>query len=93
MKNNNNDFNISDFQIQDDNGGKRIWWARSLKYIGRHYFTFDKQNFYNLFSDFPYKLTKEEIKIFIEDEPYWADFFESRFRKNEKTGSRRKIKI
>lgn len=59
----------------------RVWWASVPTELGTHLFSFDKIKFYNLFQDFPYKLTKEEIKIFIEDEPYWADFFKARLEK------------
>jgi hypothetical protein len=31
-----------------------------------------------MFADFPQKLTKEEVQIFIKEQPYWADFFRDR---------------
>ncbi len=43
--------------------------------------TFDKKNIYNLWSDFPDKLTDEEVRIFCNENPYWADFFKPRLEK------------
>ena len=60
------------------NKKNRVWWNSPIGYDGMQYFSFDKKKLYNLFQDFPRKLTKEEIKIFVEEEPYWANFFRKR---------------
>ena len=36
---------------------------------------------YNLFADYPHNMTAEEVKIFDNENPYWAAFFKD--RKNE----------
>lgn len=57
----------------------RIWWLdNSDEKTGVFIFSFDRKKEYNLFSDYPYKLSKKEQKIFKEDEPFWADFFSDR---------------
>lgn len=66
----------SDFYKKNKNN--KIWWIDHLGYIGEHIFSFDKKKLYNLFQDYPYKLTPEEKEIFDAEEPYWADFFKSR---------------
>lgn len=55
-----------------------IWWISDLEKIGRFLFSFDKKKVFNLFSDYPYKLTDEQIKIFNKENPFWADFFKDR---------------
>ncbi|MCD8209087.1 MAG: hypothetical protein LUD72_14205 [Bacteroidales bacterium] len=42
---------------------------------GPHFFTFDKKNIYNLWSDFPEKLTDEEVRIFCKENQYWVKDF------------------
>lgn len=52
-----------------------IWWTDNLDSVGEFLFSFDKKKIFNLFSDYPNNLTKEQIKIFDEETPYWKDFF------------------
>ncbi|MCM1524705.1 MAG: hypothetical protein NC120_09640 [Ruminococcus sp.] len=56
----------------------RVWWADVYDQTGLFLFSFDKVKIYNLFSDYPYKLTQEEKEIFDKENPYWADFFKDR---------------
>ena len=56
----------------------RIWWVAVPDRIGLWLFSFDKKTVYNMFADYPYKLTKEEKAIFDEENPFWADFFDDR---------------
>ena len=60
------------------NESDKIWWGRNPDKIGEHLFSFDKNKVFNLFSDYPYKLTKEEKELFDKENPYWADFFKDR---------------
>ena len=60
-----------------ENESDTIWWVETDK-VGVWEFSFDKEKTYNLFADFPDKLTKEEVQIFIKEQPYWADFFRDR---------------
>lgn len=67
--------------MTDNNVGehnKRVRWVSDPNKKGEHLFTFDGKRVFNLFRDYPYELTKEERRIFKEEEPYWAKFFRSR---------------
>lgn len=55
-----------------------IWWVDNHGNFGTHEFSFDQVKIYNLFRDYPYKLSPEEIEIFDRENPYWADFFKTR---------------
>jgi hypothetical protein len=46
--------------------------------VGEWLFTFDKTNIFNMFQDYPHKLTKKQREIFDKENPYWADFFKDR---------------
>lgn len=61
----------------------KVYWKDNTN-IGEHIFSFDMKKEYNLFSDFPYKLTPEEVDIFIESELYWAEYFEIRIKEYKK---------
>lgn len=67
---------LSDFYKQNEND--KIWWIDDLDTKGVFLFSFDKKKIFNLFRDYPYKLTKEQIKIFDAENPYWKDFFADR---------------
>lgn len=56
----------------------KIWWVNNSEYIGIWEFTFDKKKIFNMFRDYPYKLTKEQKKIFDKENPYWKEFFKDR---------------
>ncbi len=57
----------------------KIWWVDNLgEYIGVFEFSFDKEKVFNLFQDYPDKLTKEQKERFDKEQPYWADFFKDR---------------
>lgn len=57
--------------------GDRIWW-KETDAIGVWEFSFDKKTVFNMFRDYPYKLTAEQKAIFDRENPYWADFFKDR---------------
>ena len=67
---------LSDFYKQNKND--KIWWIDDLDTKGVFLFSFDKKKIFNLFRDYPYKLTKEQIKSFDAENPYWKDFFADR---------------
>ncbi len=56
----------------------QIWWLDNPDVIGEWVFSFDKVHEFNMFEDYPYKLTKEQKAIFDKENPYWADFFKDR---------------
>lgn len=57
----------------------KIWWLdNGDEAKGEWIFTFDKKTFFNMFEDYPSKLSKEQKDIFDKENPYWADFFRER---------------
>lgn len=60
------------------NEGDRVWWTHDLENVGRFLFSFDKKKIYNLFGDYPSKLSEEELDIFNAENPYWVEFFSDR---------------
>ena len=55
----------------------KIWWINNGT-VGVWEFSFDKKTIYNMFQDYPWKLTKRQKEIFDRENPYWADFFSDR---------------
>ena len=55
-------------------------WIEEPDKIGERFFTFDRITIFNLFRDYPYKLTHEQKEIFDKKNPYWADFFKEKNR-------------
>ena len=48
----------------------RIWWVDTfIPRIGVFEFTFDKKKIFNLFTDYPYQLTKEDREVFDQENP------------------------
>lgn len=58
-----------------NNPTDKVYWVDNIGTIGEFLFSFDKKKIYNLFRDYPQKLTAEEVEIFNKDNPFWADFF------------------
>ncbi len=61
-----------------NNPSDLIWWVDDPERIGEWEFSFDKKTVFNMFADYPYKLTEEQKRIFDKENPYWADFFSDR---------------
>lgn len=55
-----------------------IWWVDTSNREGVFEFSFDKVTIFNLFTDYPWKLTEEQKAIFDKENPFWADFFKAR---------------
>lgn len=66
---------LSDFKPQNE-GDKVLWDTKSG--IGEMVFTIDGKHSYNLFQDYPWKLSKREKRIFDRENPFWVDFFKDR---------------
>lgn len=70
---------MADFNFYKKEDTDKIWWVDNAKDVkGEFIFSFDKQKVYNLFSDYPWKLSAEEKTVFDKENPYWADFFKDR---------------
>lgn len=60
-----------------NNEGDVIWWIDS-ECKGEWLFSFDKKKVFNMFADYPDKLTPEQKRIFDKENPEWAEFFSDR---------------
>ena len=58
-----------------ENPSDQIWWVDTFDRVGEFFFSFDKKQVFNLFTDYPYKLTAEQKEIFDRENPFWRDFF------------------
>lgn len=61
-----------------NNESDSIWWLDNREKIGEIVFSFDKKEVFNMFSDYPNKLTKEQMEVFNKENPFWKDFFRDR---------------
>lgn len=66
------------YQFYKENENDKIWWAFTPDVTGVWLFSFDQNTVFNMFADYPWKLTKEQKRIFDEENPYWAEFFSDR---------------
>lgn len=56
-----------------------IWWLdNGADTKGEWVFSFDKKRRFNMFADYPWKLTPEQKEVFDRENPYRRDFFFSR---------------
>lgn len=61
-----------------ENPTDNVWWVDDPDAKGVWEFSFDKKTVFNLFSDYPYKLTDAQKQVFDKENPYWVDFFKDR---------------
>ena len=61
-----------------ENPEGQVWWEFDSEARGEMVFSFDKETRFYLFSDYPYKLTPEQKRVFDAENPYWRDFFSDR---------------
>lgn len=53
-----------DFYKEKKNKNSKIWWTNKIGVTGELNISFDRKKIYNLFEDYPYNMTKEEIEVF-----------------------------
>ena len=53
----------------------KVYWVDNSGTMGEFLFSFDKKKVFNLYKDYPEKLSKEEKIIFDKENPYWKDYF------------------
>lgn len=59
-----------------ENPNNKIWWLdNGNETKGEWIFSFDKKVKFNLFADYPHKLSQEQKAIFDKENPYWMEFF------------------
>ena len=71
----------SEYIWEKDEEGGSIWWKHYFNRIGTLIISFDRKKEYNLFTDYPWKLTAKEKEIFDKENPYWKEFFKDRTSK------------
>lgn len=59
------------------NEGDKVWWIFEPHRIGWPRVSFDKKKIFFLFRDY-HKMTKEQKELFDKENPFWADFFNTR---------------
>lgn len=67
-------------EFYKENETDLIWWVDNPDVLGVWEFTFDRKTIFNMFADYPDKLTPEQKEIFDRENPYWANFFKDRQR-------------
>mgnify|MGYP003340441886 CR=1 FL=1 len=66
-------------KLYKNNPKDKIWWLDNGDEVkGEWVFTFDKVTYFNMFADYPDKLTPEQKQIFDRENPFWADYFKDR---------------
>lgn len=48
------------YDFYKENDTDRIWWVNTVDRIGLYLFSFDRKKIYNLFSDYPHKLSRKK---------------------------------
>lgn len=69
---------VASSDFYKENPDDLIWWQDTPDITGRFLFSFDRKTVFNLFEDYPWKLTAEQKAIFDRENPYWRDFFKDR---------------
>lgn len=65
-------------KFKKNNPDDVIFWVDTPDIIGEWLFSFDKKTIFNMFRDYPFKLTPKQKAIFDKENSYWADFFKDR---------------
>ena len=65
-------------EFYKENRGDKIWHVDFIHYVGKKSISFDKKRILFLFGDYPLKFTPEQKELFDKENPYWANFFESK---------------
>lgn len=68
-------------RMYKNNPTDKIWWVDTSDRDGVWEFSFDKKEVFNMFADYPHKLTPEQKAIFDKENPFWADYFSDRQEK------------
>ena len=66
------------YNFTKNNPADKIWWVDDPDKIGEFRFSFDKKRVFNLFSDYPYKLTPAQRDLFAKENPEWSEFFKGK---------------
>lgn len=62
------------------NEGDSVWWVEPGDELDQFLFSFDKKTIFNLYADYPHKLTNKQKAVFDKENPFWKDFFEGNLK-------------
>lgn len=65
-------------EFYKENPTDKVWRVDTSESDGEFLFSFDGKTTFNLFRDYPWKLTPEEKAIFDAEYPFWKEFFADR---------------
>lgn len=65
-----NKCNNEDKEFYKNDPDDLILWVDNRESVGQRLFSFDKVIIFNMFRDYPFKLTKEQIEIFDRENPH-----------------------
>lgn len=68
----------SRYNFYKEKQSDKVWWVDDPDSFGKFLFSFDRKEVFNLFQDYPWKLTPEQKTIFDKENPYWVKFFKDR---------------
>lgn len=69
---------VSSDKLYKNNPDDIVQWVDTDR-LGVFEFTFDGgKSIFNLYEDYPQKLTVEQKRIFDRENPFWADYFSGR---------------
>lgn len=67
------------YQWYKEEENDSIVWLDNYDIDGEFIFSFDGgKTRFNMFRDYPWKLTPEQKEIFDKENPFWAEFFSDR---------------
>lgn len=72
-------------EFYKENPEDNVWWVDDPETTGIMEISFDRKKIYNLFRDYPWNMTPEEVELFNKENPEWAKLLAG--RENLKHGS------
>lgn len=69
---------VSNKAFYKENPGDKIWWVDDIETTGPMEISFDKKKIYNLWLDYPWNMTPEEVELFNKENPEWAKLLAGR---------------
>lgn len=81
-----NDMEYEEIHWYKNRATDLIWWLDTPDRVGEWIFSFDRITVYNMYSDYPHKLTAKQRAIFDRENPEWAEYFKDRTESSQEGG-------
>lgn len=65
-------------EFYKENPEDKVWWVDDPETTGIMEISFDRRKVYNLFRDYPWNMTTEEVELFNKENPEWAKLLAGR---------------